>query len=207
MSTIAFPVLNRDDDSSASAKLAMDFEARQPCVLPVKELVSADDTLALAAGPCRAETHIRCIEVMNYGFRLNWKKCEVLNCIAAPDRSFPTISYLGSNLDASAAASREICRRLGEAKGQFDKLKGGIRPCTPRTWSVSSKFVLCQSCYIACTQCGWIKRNCRKLMDFKQSAFFPSFVSHLVSRILKCNSVTEKPLQTDVRHFEMHPST
>ena len=31
---------------------------------------------------------------------------------------------------------------------------GGILPCTPNKRSVSSKLVSCQSCCIACTQCG-----------------------------------------------------
>ena len=64
----------------ASAKLEMEVETRQPCVLPY-----------------RAETHMRCIEAMgmNYGLRLNWKKCEGLpiGCesnITAPDGSFLT---------------------------------------------------------------------------------------------------------------------
>ena len=100
----------------ASAKFAMAVETRQPCVLPVNELVYADDTLVVATDPCRAETHMRCIEAMgmNYGLRLNWKKCEVLpiGCeasIAAPDGSYLTckssISYLGSYLDATGAVS------------------------------------------------------------------------------------------------------
>jgi len=99
----------------------------------VNELVYADDTLLVAMDPCRAETHMRCIEAvgMNYGLRLNWKKCEVLpvGCeasIAAPDGSYLTckssISYLGGYLDATRAGGSEICRRLGEAKGHFDKL-------------------------------------------------------------------------------------
>ena len=81
----------------ASAKFAREVETRQPCVLPVNELVYADDTLVVATDPCRAETHMRCIEAMgmNYGLRLNWKKCEVLpiGCeasIAAPDGSHLT---------------------------------------------------------------------------------------------------------------------
>ena len=105
----------------ASAKLEMEVETRQPCVLPINELVYADDTLVVAADPYRAETHMRCIEAMgmNYGLRLNWKKCEVLpiGCeanITAPDGSFLTckrsISYLGSYLDASGTAGPEICR-------------------------------------------------------------------------------------------------
>ena len=57
----------------ASAKLEMEVETRQPCVLPINELVYADDTLVVAADPYRAETHMRCIEAMgmNYGLRLN----------------------------------------------------------------------------------------------------------------------------------------
>ena len=58
-----------------SAKLEMEVETRQPCVLPINELVYADDTLVLAAGPYRAETRMRCIEAMgmNYGLRLKVK--------------------------------------------------------------------------------------------------------------------------------------
>ena len=55
---------------------------------------------------------------------------------------------------------------------------GGILPCTPNKRSVSSKLVSCQSCCIACTQCGWIRRNYGKLMGFKQSASVLSFISH-----------------------------
>ena len=117
----------------ASAQFAMEVETRQPCVLPDNELVYANDTLVVATDPCRAETHMRCIEAMgmNYGLRLNWKKCEVLpiGCeasIAAPDGSYLTfkssISCLGSCLDATGAGGPKICRRLDETKGQFDKL-------------------------------------------------------------------------------------
>ena len=111
-----------------SAKLEMEVETRQPCVLPINEFVYADDTLEVAADPYRAETHMRCIEAMgkNHGLRLNGTKCEVLptGCeanIAAPDKIFLTCkrsnSYLGSYLDASGTAGPDICRRLGETKG------------------------------------------------------------------------------------------
>ena len=128
----------------ASAKLEMEVETRQPCVLPINELVYADDTLVVAADPYRAETHMRCIQAMrmNYGLRLNWKKCEVLpiGCeanITAPDGSFLTckrsISYLRNYLDGSGTAAPEIARRLGGAKGQFDKLAKVWRHFTLRT--------------------------------------------------------------------------
>lgn len=97
MSTIAYPILNRDDDLSASARLAMEVEARQPCVLPVNELVFADDTLVVAAGPCRAETQLRCIEVMICPsphleeIRGTELPCEAF--IAARDASFLTPSH------------------------------------------------------------------------------------------------------------------
>ena len=61
---------------------------------------------------------------------------------------------------------------------------GGILPCTPNKRSVSSKLVSCQSCCIACTQCGWIRRNYGKLMGFKQSASVLSFVSHLRTSVV-----------------------
>ena len=105
-----------------------------------------------------------CIEAMgmNYGLRLNWKKCEVLpiGCeasIAAPDGSYLTckssISYLGSYLDATGAGGPEICRR-SKVNSTNWRESGGILPCTPNKRSVSSKLVSCQSCCIACTQCG-----------------------------------------------------
>ena len=63
----------------------------------MNELVYAADTLVVAANPCRAETHMRCIELMgtNCRLRLNDKKHEVLliGCeasIAAPDGNFLT---------------------------------------------------------------------------------------------------------------------
>ena len=141
----------------ASAKFAMEVETRQPCVLPVNELVYADDTLVVATDPCRAETHMRCIAAMgmNYGLRLNWKKCEVLpiGCeasIAAPDGSYLTckssISYLGSYLDATGAGGPEICRRLGEAKGQFDKL---ARVWRHSTLHPKQKIRIFQACVVS----------------------------------------------------------
>ena len=152
----------------ASAKFAMEIKTRQSCVLPVNELVYADDTLVVATDPCRAETHMRCIEAtgMNYGLRLNWKKCEVLliGCeasIAAPDGSYLTckssISYLGSYLDACGAGGPEMCRRLGAGQRSIRQTGESLAAfyLAPRTKrSISSKLVSCQSCCIACTQCG-----------------------------------------------------
>lgn len=46
----------------ASAKFAMDVETRQPCVLSINELVYADGTPLVATDPCRAATHMRCLE-------------------------------------------------------------------------------------------------------------------------------------------------
>ena len=176
----------------ASAKFAMEVETRQSCVLLVNKFVYADDTLVVDTDPWRAETHMRCIEAMgmNYDLRLNWKKCEVLliGCEASivfPDGSYLTcklsILYLGSYLDASGAGGPEICRRLGEAKGQLDKLVRVWRHSTlyPQKRSVFCKLVSCQSCCIACTQWGWIRRNCGKLMGFKQSTSVLSFISYL----------------------------
>ena len=56
---------------------------------------------------------------------------------------------------------------------------GGIPPCASSKKSGSFKLVWYQFCCIACTQCGWIKRRCGKLMGFRQGAFVPSFVSYL----------------------------
>ena len=141
----------------ASAKLEMEVETRQPCVLPINGMVYADDTLVVAAVPYRAETHMRCMEAMgmNYRLRLNWKKCEVLplGCeanIGAPDGSCLTckrsISYLGGYLDASGMAGPEICRRLGQAKGEFDKLAKVWRHSTLRT---QQKIRIFQACVVS----------------------------------------------------------
>ena len=164
----------------ASAKFAMEVETRQPCVLLVNELVYADDTLVVATDPCRAETHMRCIEAMgmNYGLRLNWKKCEVLpiGCeasIAAPDGSYLTckssISYLGSYLDATGAGGPEICRRLGEAKGQFDKL---ARVWRHSTLHPQQKIRIFQACVVSkllcCLHTMWLnKAELRKIDGFQ----------------------------------------
>ena len=164
----------------ASAKFAMEVETRQPCVLPVNELVYADDTLVVATDPCRAETHMRCIEAMgmNYGLRLNWKKCEVLpiGCeasIAAPDGSYLTckssISDLGSYLDATGAGGPEICRRLGEAKGQFDKL---ARVWRHSTLHPQQKIRIFQACVVSkllyCLHTMWLnKAELRKIDGFQ----------------------------------------
>ena len=84
---------------------------------------------------------------------------------------------------------------------------GSILPCTPKKRSVSSKLLSCQSCCIACTQCGWIRRNYGKLMGFKQSAsvlfFFPSYPTSVHQSCFKRNGVAEKPLQTLVRQLEI----
>ena len=107
------------------AKLAMEVEAKQLCVLPINELVYVDDTLVVAAGPWQAETHMSEMYPttgMSYGFRLNNEKFKVLPidceaCITAPDTIFPTCKGSSSDLrrylDASGAAGSEICMTLG----------------------------------------------------------------------------------------------
>ena len=135
---------------------------------------------------------MRCIEAMgmNNGLCLNWKKCEVLpiGCeayIPAPDGSFLTckgsISYLGSYLDASGTAGPEICRRLGEAKGQFDKLAKVWRHSILR---IQQKIRMFQACMVSkllyCLHTMWLnKAELRKIDGFQASAFVPSFVSYL----------------------------
>ena len=198
--SIVMPVLLFD----ASAKFAIEVETRQPYVLPVNELVYADDTLVVATDPGRAETHMRCIQAMgmSYGLRLNWRKCEVLpiGCeasIAAPDGSYLTckssISYLGSYLDATGAGGPEICRRLGEAKGQFDKLA--------RVWRHSAlhpqqKIRIFQACVVSkllyCLHTMWLnKAELRKIDGFQakclRSIFHipPPYICKRSSSILK----------------------
>jgi len=114
MSSIAFPILNRDDRALQRRRnLQWKLKPGNLVSFLSNGLVSADDRLVVAAGPCLAETPLRYIEVINYGFRMCSPQLEdmrgiELPCeasIAAPDR----ISDLGSNLDASGAASPKIC--------------------------------------------------------------------------------------------------
>ena len=93
--------------------------------------------------------------------------------ITAPDGSFLTckrcISYLGSYLDASGTAGPEICRRLGEAKGQFDKLAKVWRHSTLRT---QQKIRIFQACVVSkllyCLHTMWLnKAELRKIDGFQ----------------------------------------
>ena len=123
---------------------------------------------------------MRCIEALgrHYGLRLNWEKCEVLpiGCqvsIAAPDGSYLTckssISYLGGYLDAAGAGGPEICRRLGEAKGQFDKLTKVWRHSTLHP---EQKIRIFQACVVSkllyCLHTMWLnKAELRKIDKFQ----------------------------------------
>ena len=151
----------------ASAKFAMEVETRQPCVLLVNELVYADDTLVVATDPCRAETHMRCIEAMgmNFGLRLNWKKCGVLPIGCEASIAALTEVTLHANHPSHiweviwmplALVARKSAGDWAKPKVNSTNWResGGILPCTPNKRSVSSKLVSCQSCCIACTQCG-----------------------------------------------------
>ena len=101
-----------------SAKLAREVDTRQPCALLINELVDADDILVVVADLSRRNTLAM------------WTKFEVhVGCeayIEALDGSVVACRrsslYFGSCLDAFGAAGPEICRRLGEADGQLDKL-------------------------------------------------------------------------------------
>ena len=151
----------------------MEVETRQPCVLPINELVYADDTLVVATGPCRAETHMRCSEAMgtNYGLRLNWRKCEVLliRCEAyrpAPDGDLLTckasISYLGSYLDASGTGGPEMGKRLSEAKKPFDKLAKVWRHSTLHTQQKIRIFRACVVHYLLyCLHTMWLSGSAK----------------------------------------------
>ena len=156
------------------------FQSSIGAVVTCNQLVCTDDALVVATDPCRAETPVRCIEAMgmNYGLRLNWKKCEVLpiGCeasIAAPDGSYLTckssISYLGSYLDATGAGGPEICRRLGEAKGQFHKL---ARVWRHSTLHPQQKIRIFQACVVSkllyCLHTMWLnKAELRKIDGFQ----------------------------------------
>ena len=131
-----------------------------------------------------------------HGLRLNWKKCEVLpiGCeasIAAPDGSYLTckssISYLGSYLDATGAGGPEICRRLGEAKGQFDKL---ARVWRHSTLHPQQKIRIFQACVVSkllyCLHTMWLnKAELRKIDGFQAKCLRsilhipPSYISRV----------------------------
>ena len=93
--------------------------------------------------------------------------------ITARDGSFLTCkasgSYLGSYLDATGAGGPEICRRLGEAKGQFDKLARIWRYSTLHT---QQKIWIFQTCVVSkllcCLHTMWLnKAELRKIHGFQ----------------------------------------
>ena len=68
-------------------------------------------------------------------------------------------SCLGSYLDASAAAGQEICRRLREGKGQFEKLPKVWRHSTLR---IQLKIRIFQGCVVSkllhCPHTMWLNK-------------------------------------------------
>ena len=97
-------------------------------------------------------------------------------------------SCLGSYLDASAAAGPEICKRLGEAKGQFEKL--------PKVWQHSTlrtqlKIRIFQGCVVSkllhCPHTMWLnKADVRKIDGFPAKS--PRSILRLLPPYINCNS-------------------
>ena len=99
----------------------------------VHELLYADDTLLIEADEATLEKYMRCVTDCGnkYGLSLNWTKVEVLpvccNCgLKSPSgetiKQQQRLVYLGSVLSADGTFGSEISRRIGSAKGEFDKL-------------------------------------------------------------------------------------
>ena len=123
----------------------------------VHELLYADDTLIIDADEGVVNQYMRCIETAGktYGLAFNWAKLEVLPVGCACSLSMPTgepirqkdrMVYLGSVLSADGSSSSELNRRIGSARGEFDKL------C--KVWShagitASRKIAVFQACVMS----------------------------------------------------------
>ena len=110
----------------------------------------------------------------HYTCNIQWSQVCCARCWTAPDGSYLTckssISYLGSYLDATGAGCPEICRRLGEAKGQFDKL---ARVWRHSTLHPKQKLRIFQVCVVSkllyCLHTMWLnKAELRKIDGFQE---------------------------------------
>ena len=97
------------------------------------ELLYADDTLLIETVSDVAQQFMQAVADAGktYGLSLNFSKVEALpvgcDCsLLAPDgsqiKAKDQIIYLGNVLCADGSAASEVSRRLGAARGEFDKL-------------------------------------------------------------------------------------
>ena len=101
--------------------------------LGISELLYADDTLLVQTDAAVAQKYMDCVQQAGrvYGLALNWDKVEVLSISCHSDLTDPAgkslkqtqrMIYLGSVLCSDGSSGSEISRRIGSAKGDFDKL-------------------------------------------------------------------------------------
>ena len=117
----------------------------EPAFVIIPELLYADDTLLVSSSPRRLQMHMDFVidEGQRYGLEINFKKTVALNVQCETELQQPTgepvktvgqAVYLGGLLCANAAASPEVSRRIGEAKGTFEALKNaGHMPTSPES--------------------------------------------------------------------------
>ena len=118
--------------TDAKAQLATSAQYQTPPTL-VQELLYADDTLLVDVDSTCIQQYMKCVAEQGkvYGLVFNWGKLETLplNCscsIPTPEGGFvkqkERLVYLGSVLCADGSAASELNRRIGAARGEFDKL-------------------------------------------------------------------------------------
>ena len=106
----------------------------EPAFLVLSELLYADDTLLVSSSPRRLQLHMDLVidEGQRYGLEVNFSKTVAMNVNCETQLMQPTgqpvkiveqAVYLGGMLCANAAASPEVSRRIGEAKGAFEALQ------------------------------------------------------------------------------------
>jgi hypothetical protein len=118
-----------------SVKLHRDMpDTSEPAYAVTRDVLYADDTLLMSADAVILQTHLNLIvsEGQAYGLELNWDKTVAINInnngsIHGPHgqilKSVQQAVYLGGLIAASGAASPEVTRRLGEARGSFEQLQ------------------------------------------------------------------------------------
>ena len=98
-----------------------------------EELLYADDTLIIDSSGGHVQEYMRCVHSVGsgYGLAFNWGKLEVLtvkcnDSILKPDgtavKHKNRMIYLGSILSDDGYAEKELGRRIGAARADFDAL-------------------------------------------------------------------------------------
>ena len=155
----------------------------------VNEILYADDTLLIDVDAQVVEQYMQCVAAAgnNYGLAFNWKKLEILpiNCVCLIPtpagnhvKQKESMTYLGSLLCASGSSGSELSRRLGEARGSFDKLR--------RVWGHANirkerKLQIYQACVVSKLLCNlpslWLNVAKQRKMD--------AFHTKCLRRVLK----------------------